>query len=59
MQRASAGMIITEGISPSPNGTGYCRTPGLYNAQQVEAWSRIVDAVHAENGLIVAQLMHW
>lgn len=57
-QRASAGMIVTEGVQPSPAGKGYCRTPGLYSAAQVEGWSHVADAVHREGGLIVAQLMH-
>ncbi len=57
-QRAGAGMIVTEGIAPSADGIGYCRTPGIYNAQQTEAWRKIVEGVHAEGGLIVAQIMH-
>lgn len=57
-QRASAGLIITEGIHPSRDGKGYCRTPGLYNDAQAQAWKKVVDAVHAEGGHIVAQLMH-
>jgi len=57
-QRASAGMIISEGIAPSADGIGYCRTPGLYNAAQVAAWKPVLDAVHAEGGVMVAQLMH-
>ena len=46
-QRASAGLIISEGVQPSKNGKGYCRTPGIYNAEQVAAWRRVTDAVHA------------
>ena len=57
-QRASAGLIITEGVAPSANGIGYCRTPGLYSPEQVAAWLRVTDAVHAKGGTIVAQLMH-
>ena len=57
-QRASAGLIISEGIAPSANGLGYCRTPGLFNAAQIDAWSRITAGVHAAGGKIVAQLMH-
>ena len=57
-QRASAGLIISEGIAPSADGLGYCRTPGIYNAVQVDAWRAITDAVHAEGGCMVAQLMH-
>jgi N-ethylmaleimide reductase len=57
-QRASAGLIISEGIAPSADGLGYCRTPGIYNAAQVAAWRAITDAVHAAGGCIVAQVMH-
>ena len=57
-QRASAGLIISEGIAPSADGLGYCRTPGLYNADQVAAWTRVTAAVHAAGGKMVAQLMH-
>ncbi len=57
-QRASAGLIITEVIYPSADGKGYCRTPGLVTPAQVEGWRRVTDAVHAEGGTIVAQLMH-
>jgi N-ethylmaleimide reductase len=57
-QRASAGLILTEGVSPSPNGTGYARIPGLWNAAQVAGWRKVTDAVHSEGGRIFAQLMH-
>lgn len=57
-QRAGAGLIVTEGIAPSADGIGYCRTPGIYNGDQVAAWRRVTDAVHTEGGTIVAQLMH-
>jgi N-ethylmaleimide reductase len=57
-QRAGAGLIVSEGISPSADGIGYCRTPGIYADEQVVVWRRVVDAVHAEGGKIVAQLMH-
>lgn len=57
-QRASAGLIITEGTSPSPNGLGYPRIPGLYNEAQVKGWKRVTDAVHAKGGKIFVQLMH-
>ena len=49
-QRASVGAIITEGTSPSPNGLGYPRTPGIFSQEQVHGWKRVVDAVHAEGG---------
>lgn len=57
-QRASAGLIITEGISPSPNGLGYARIPALYTAEHAEAWKAVTEAVHAQGGKIVAQIMH-
>lgn len=57
-QRASAGLIITEGVSPSPNGLGYPRIPGLYNAAQVAGWKLTTDAVHAKGGKIFIQFMH-
>lgn len=57
-QRAGAGLIVSEGIAPSADGIGYCRTPGIYSAEQVALWRAVVDAVHAEGGKIVAQLMH-
>lgn len=57
-QRASAGLIVTEGIQPSPVGQGYPDTPGLHSAAQVAAWREVTDAVHAAGGRIFAQLMH-
>jgi len=57
-QRATAGLIITEGTSPSPNGLGYARIPGLFNADQVRGWKLVTDAVHAKGSKIVLQLMH-
>jgi N-ethylmaleimide reductase len=57
-QRASAGLIISEGISPSPIGYGYPATPGLYAEAQVAAWRPVTDAVHDAGGVIFAQLMH-
>jgi N-ethylmaleimide reductase len=57
-QRASAGLIITEGTSPSPNGLGYARIPGLFNDAQVRGWKTVTDAVHAKGGKIFVQLMH-
>jgi N-ethylmaleimide reductase len=57
-QRASAGLIITEGIAPSANGKGYARIPGLWNTAQVQAWQTVTSAVHAARGVIFAQLMH-
>ena len=57
-QRASAGLVITEGTSPSPNGLGYPRIPGLFNDAQVRGWKAVTDAVHAKGGKIFVQLMH-
>ncbi|RYD59054.1 MAG: alkene reductase [Sphingobacteriales bacterium] len=57
-QRASAGLIITEGIAPSPNGLGYARIAGIYSQEQIDGWKKITDVVHAEGGKIFAQLMH-
>jgi N-ethylmaleimide reductase len=57
-QRASAGLIISEGIQPSVVGQGYPNTPGLHSDAQVEAWRRVTDAVHEQGGVIFAQLMH-
>jgi N-ethylmaleimide reductase len=57
-QRASAGLIITEGTSPSPNGLGYARIPGLYSPEQVAGWRSVVEGVHAAGGRIFVQLMH-
>lgn len=57
-QRASAGLIITEGVQISPEGKGYYRTPGIYSDAQVKAWKRITDSVHEKGGKIFAQLWH-
>ncbi|EME97226.1 alkene reductase [Streptomyces mobaraensis NBRC 13819 = DSM 40847] len=57
-QRASAGLIVTEGVQPSVVGQGYPDTPGLHSAEQVAAWRTVTDAVHREGGTIFAQLMH-
>lgn len=57
-QRSSAGLIITEGTSPSLNGLGYARIPGIFNERQVSGWKNITKAVHKNGGKIVVQLMH-
>ncbi|MEL6865571.1 MAG: alkene reductase [Bacteroidota bacterium] len=57
-QRAGAGLIITEGTAPSPNGVGYARIPGIYNEAQAAAWKKVTDAVHEKGGKIFIQLMH-
>ncbi len=56
--RADAGLIITEGTSPSPNGLGYARIPGVFSDAQVQGWRRVTDGVHAAGGKIFVQLMH-
>jgi N-ethylmaleimide reductase len=58
-QRASsAGLIITEGTSPSPNGLGYPRVPGIFSPTQVAVWKKVTDAVHGKGTKIFVQLMH-
>jgi N-ethylmaleimide reductase len=57
-QRSGAGLIITEGTSPSPNGLGYARIPGIFTNQQVEGWKMITSEVHQGGGKIFVQLMH-
>lgn len=57
-QRSSAGLIITEGTSPSPNGLGYPRIPGLFSPQQVAGWRAVTEAAHSGGATIFAQLMH-
>ncbi|MFF5260068.1 alkene reductase [Actinomadura viridis] len=57
-QRAAAGLIITEAIQPCVLGQGYVWTPGLHSGEQVAAWRKVTDAVHAKGGRIFAQLMH-
>jgi len=57
-QRSGAGLIITEGTSPSPNGLGYARIPGLFNAAHVAGWRKVTEGVHAQGAKIFVQLMH-
>jgi N-ethylmaleimide reductase len=57
-QRASAGLIITEGSQVSPEAQGYLDTPGIHSPEQVAGWRRVTDAVHAAGGRIVVQLWH-
>lgn len=57
-QRASAGLIVTEATQISPMGKGYMNTPGIYSAEQVRVWSRIVESVHESGGRIFLQLWH-
>jgi N-ethylmaleimide reductase len=57
-QRASLGLIVSEGIYPSPAGRSYTGQPGLVNAEQIAGWKKVTDAVHAEGGRMFAQIMH-
>lgn len=57
-QRASAGMIISEGINISKQALGSPFTPGLYTPTQIEAWKKVTESVHANGGVIYAQLWH-
>lgn len=57
-QRATAGLIITEGTSPSPNGLGYARIPGMFSEVQINGWKKTTTAVHHCGGKIILQLMH-
>jgi N-ethylmaleimide reductase len=57
-QRASAGLIVTEGTYPSDMGKGYLFIPGLCNDAHVKGWRKVTDAVHEEGGAIFCQLMH-
>ncbi|MEO6883344.1 MAG: alkene reductase [Bacteroidia bacterium] len=57
-QRSDAGLIITEGTSPSPNGLGYARIPGMFSKEQIAGWKKTTLAVHKKEGKIFVQLMH-
>jgi N-ethylmaleimide reductase len=57
-QRATAGLIVTEGTQPSAVGQGYPFTPGIHTAEQAAGWRRVTDAVHDRGGRIFLQLMH-
>jgi N-ethylmaleimide reductase len=57
-QRADAGLMITEGVSPSANGLGYARIPGIFNQPQVDGWKKVTQSVHDRGGRIFVQLMH-
>ncbi|WP_233809618.1 alkene reductase [Paraburkholderia sp. HP33-1] len=57
-QRASVGLIVTEGTQPSDDGQGYLTTPGIYTDAHVAGWKKVTSAVHAEGGHIFFQLMH-
>ncbi len=58
LQRASAGLIITEATAVTPMGVGYPDTPGIWSEAQVAGWRKITDAVHAKGGLMALQLWH-
>ncbi|MEI8656153.1 alkene reductase [Vibrio sp. Hal054] len=57
-QRASSGLIVSEGTQISPIAKGYAWTPGIYTPEQIEGWRKVTEAVHAESGTIFAQLWH-
>jgi 2,4-dienoyl-CoA reductase-like NADH-dependent reductase (Old Yellow Enzyme family) len=58
VQRASAGLILTEATSVTPQGVGYADTPGIWSDEQVAGWKLVTDAVHAAGGRIFLQLWH-
>src|SRR3954462_4893415 len=57
-QRSTAGLVITEGVAPSPSGVGYARIPGAYSAAQTEGWTKISAAAHEGGAKIFMQFMH-
>lgn len=57
-QRATAGLIVTEGTPISQQGQGYADVPGLYKQEAIEGWKKITDGVHSAGGKIVAQIWH-
>ena len=57
-QRASAGLLVTEGTQVAPEGVGYPNTPGIHTAEQLAGWKRVTDTVHAAGGRIFLQLWH-
>ncbi|MDY8025551.1 alkene reductase [Paenibacillus polymyxa] len=57
-QRASIGLIITEGAQPSDDGQGYLWSPGIYTDKHIEGWKKVTDAVHEAGGYMYIQLMH-
>lgn len=57
-QRASVGLIISEGTQPSEDGQGYTNTPGIYTESHMEGWKKVTSKVHNEGGRIFVQLMH-
>ncbi len=57
-QRASLGLLISEGVQPSDDGQGYTTTPGIYTDAHVKGWKTVADAVHKAGGHLYLQLMH-
>lgn len=57
-QRASLGLLITEGTQPSDDGQGYMNSPGIYTQAHIDGWKKVTDAVHKKNGYLFIQLMH-
>jgi N-ethylmaleimide reductase len=57
-QRAGAGLIVTEGTSPTPDGLGYARIPGIFNKAQIDGWKKVTRAVHDGGSKVFIQLMH-
>lgn len=57
-QRSEAGLLITEGTSPSANGLGYPRIPGIFSKEQIDGWKKVADAIHAKNSKVFLQIMH-
>jgi N-ethylmaleimide reductase len=57
-QRASVGLIVTEGTQPSDDGQGYLATPGIYSPEHVAGWKKVSAAVHDKGGRIFIQIMH-
>lgn len=57
-QRSTAGFMVTEGTQIEPRGQGYAWTPGIHSPEQIMGWRKVTDAVHAEGGIIFAQLWH-
>ena len=58
VQRASAGLILSEATAVTPQGVGYADTPGIWSDEQVAGWKLVTDAVHAAGGRIFLQLWH-
>jgi 2,4-dienoyl-CoA reductase-like NADH-dependent reductase (Old Yellow Enzyme family) len=58
VQRASAGLILSEATAVTPQGVGYANTPGIWSKEQVAGWKQVTDAVHAAGGRIFLQLWH-